>query len=46
MRSVILCVYISANKTNQTSNKAVKEARRKSKAGEFLTDQECHGIAW
>jgi len=45
-RSVILCVHIRANKHNQTSHKTVKEALRKSKVGESLTDQESRGLAW
>jgi len=44
-RSVILCVPISAKKHKETEKKAGKEARLKSKAGEFLTDQESAGIA-
>ena len=44
-RSVILCVHISAKKNRKISSKAEKEARRKSKAGEFLTDQQSEFIA-
>jgi len=44
-RSVILCAHIRVKKRNQTSHKAEKEALRKSRAGEFLTDQESRGIA-
>jgi len=38
-------LLVSAKKINEISGKAQKEARRKSKDGEFLTDQESHYIA-
>ena len=37
--------FVSAQKNDKISSKARQEAPRKSKAGEFLTDQESQGIA-
>jgi len=38
-------LFVSDKITNDISSKAQKEARSKSKAGEFLTDKEAHYIA-